>query len=386
MQRDEPIYSVSDPALADFLGLSGGTLAGVNVTEKNALSLAPIWRSVSLIAGTLAGLPLKTYRRVEVDGRDTKERIRSFFDDGPHPNMTQFAWTELCITHLALYGNLFLRHIHGGAGQVVALQPIIPSAVHVEEADNDWGKTFKVSLANGTTKTFTPEDMTHVLGLTIDGIRGISPVAMARQSLGALMAADQAAARQLGSGMMLGGVLSPKSEDLTAEQGEQVRSGLQAKSGARHAGDLAWIPAAVDFKPWAQTNEDSQWIESRHFGIEECGRWLGCPRELLSESGASSWGSGIQELVRAWQKFTLSSYTSRLEQALSALLPKPQFVEWDYSGLLQPDTTTEIELLLRQVEGGLLTVDEARGLRNMAPLPPEAPQEPQERPKLEEVA
>ncbi len=101
----------------------------------------------------------------------------------------------------------------------------------------------------------------------------------------------------------------------------------------------------------------------------------GIPRELLNESGASSWGSGIQELVRAFARFTLASWTTRIEQRLSRLLPDSQFVEFDYSSFLQPSPEIEINLLLQQVAAGLITVNEARAIRNMPPLPAAATSE-----------
>ena len=55
-------YSIGDPALAEFLGLQGSTLAGVAVNEKSAVGLTAVYRAVAIIAGTIAGLPLRTLR------------------------------------------------------------------------------------------------------------------------------------------------------------------------------------------------------------------------------------------------------------------------------------------------------------------------------------
>lgn len=171
------------------------------------------------------------------------------------------------------------------------------------------------------------------------------------------------------NGLLLGGLLSPKADALTKTQREQVLTGLKSNAGVDNAGDVAFVPAAVDFRPWTMNAIDAQFLESRHFGIEECSRWFGVPRELLSESGASSWGSGIQEIVRGFARFCLSGWTSRIEQRLSMLLPPGQFCEFDYSKFLKPSPEDEIRLLIEQVNSKLLTLDEARAKRNLPPSP-----------------
>lgn len=367
-ERTEVQLSIGDPALAEYLGIGTGSYAGVSVSEASSLQLSAVWRSVSLIAGTIAGLPLKTYRRTG-DGR---ERVPSFLDQ-PHPDMTQFEWTETVIAQALLWGNDYLLHIFGGAGQIVGLAPLNPGRVAVR-VDRELGKMFKVRQVDGGVRDFTGAELTHVPGLNYDGLIGLSPIGVARNSLGTAMASDKAAGRMFKNGLLLGGILSMK-EAATKTQVGKVLSGLKKKSGADSAGDVAFVPAAVDFKPWTMNPVDAQFLESRHFGIEEIARWFGVPRELLSESGASSWGTGILEIVRGFQRFTLMTWTSRLEQRLSLLLPKNQFCEFDYAGLLQGSPQEEIELLIRQIESGLLTVDEARAVRNLGPKPVATPPE-----------
>ena len=60
-----PQYSISDPALAEFLGPAG--VWGAEITEQQALSLTAVHRAQSLISGTIAGLPLKVYEGIGPD-------------------------------------------------------------------------------------------------------------------------------------------------------------------------------------------------------------------------------------------------------------------------------------------------------------------------------
>lgn len=364
-QRSDPTFSVGDAALSEYLGLNGTSVAGVSVTQNSALGISAVYRSVSLIAGTVAGLPLKSYRKVG----DRRERIATFLDSPDPDGATPYEWCETVVAHLLLAGNSFSFIVRNGAGAVVGLKPIVPSAVTVEP-DDALGRIFKITDRKGQVREFTGVDVLHIPALSFDGLKGMSVVSVARQSFGTAIAGDQAAARMWSNGLLLGGILTAKDGQITAEQAEQVKAGFKARAqGVRNAGDVAFLPADLQFTPWSMSAEDAQFLESRHFQIEEVARWYGVPRELLSESGASSWGSGIQELIRAFSRFTLASWTTRIEQRLSSLLPKGSFAEFDYSGLLQPSPEQEIALLIQQVQAGLITVDEARGFRNMAPLP-----------------
>jgi len=362
--------SVSDPALAAYLAVGTQSYAGVQVTERTALGSAALWRVVSLIAGTIAALPFRSYRRLD-DG--ARAAIRTFLDDpGGVVGLTPFEWLELVMTHLLLHGNAYLLHVLNGAGALAGLQPIHPACVSVER-DAALGKVFRVTLDGGEQRILTPLDLTHITGLSTDGLVGLNAIAMLRQTIGTGLAGDRAAAKMFSSGLLVAGLVTTE-DDVTEDEAKTIKVGLDAKvAGWDNAGGVAFVNRNLKFSPWAMKADEAQFLEARQFSVEEIARAYGVPKVLLAQDGASTWGSGIAELVRGMQRFTFAPWTSRLEQRLSALLPRPQYVEFDYAGLLQPSPAEEITLLIQQVQAGLLTLDEARRLRNLPPLPAAVP-------------
>jgi HK97 family phage portal protein len=163
---------------------------------------------------------------------------------------------------------------------------------------------------------------------------------------------------------------------MTEAEAQKIKDGLKAKmSGIENAGDIAVINRALKFSPWSMTAEDAQFIESREFQVIEFARMIGVPPHLVGATEKqTSWGSGVAEQNLGLQKFTLMPWTSRIEESLSDLLPSPRFCEFEYAGLLQGTPAQEIELLIKQVDAGLLTVDEARAIRNLPPLTEEQKQ------------
>jgi HK97 family phage portal protein len=385
-------FSIGDPALVEWFGFGGPTSAGVAVNETSALGLTAVFRAVAIIAGTIAGLPLKSYRTLPGDER---ERVGSFLDSPNGPDgMTAFEWKELVLVHLLLHGNAYLLHEYNGAGALVGLHPLHPSAVAVKpvvtDEDRDrfgpWRKYYTVSLANNSQRDYSPLDLTHIPAMGTDGLRGLAPIEAARQAIGTGLAGDKAAARLFASGLLLGGLVSAD-EDMAEEDAKEALEGIRRKtSGADHAGDVAFINARLKFTPWSMPAQDAQFIEGRLHQIEEVARIFGVPPHLLGHtSKATSWGTGIEEQNRALSRFTLMPWTARLEQRLSRLLPSPRFVEFDYSGMLQPAPEQEIPLLIAQVQAEIITRNEARRIRNMGPYPDddagEASDEPEEEPE-----
>lgn len=380
--------SIGDPALAEFFNLGGTVLAGVEVNERSTLGLTAVYRAVSIIAGTVAGLPLRSLRTNTAGDR---ERVDSFLDNpsGPGGAYTQFEWLELTMVHLLLHGNAFLRHVYNGGGAITGLDPLLPSAVTVRRIttadelaayggpDGYFRKWFVISLADGSTLDLTEAEVTHIPALGTDGVRGVSPIEFHRQAFGTGIAGDRAAARLFGSGLLMSGLVSGE-DGLAKEDAEEAVAQLKAKmAGANHAGDITFVNAQLKFTPWTIPPVDAQFIESRVHQIEEVARIFGVPPHLLGQTEKqTSWGTGVAEQNRGLSTFTLKPWTSRIEQRLSRLLTRPVMAEFDYSGLLQPSPEVEIPLLLSQVTGGLLTLDEARRIRNLPPLPAGAPAAP----------
>lgn len=356
--------SISDPGV---LALFGGapSLAGVSVTEQSALGLSAVFRAVSLIAGGIATLPLRTVQ----DQNGITQRVPSWLDL-PAGGLTKFELIETTMLHLLLNGNAFLAHVYGGAGQLVGVNPIHPQAVGVD-VDKHGVKSYKVNLADGTTRTFNDTNMTHVRWLSTDGIHGLSPLQLARNgAFGTSIAADKTAAQLFGNGMLVSAIATVD-EKLPEDDAKAIKEGLNQKlGGVGNAGEIAFINRKVTITPWQLKPEDAQWLQSREFQIEEIARIYGVPATLIGLSDKqSSWGTGIREMHQAMARWTFMPWTTRIEQRLSLLLPTHRKAEFDYRDLLAPDPETEINLLIAQVEAGLLTNAEARAILNRPPLP-----------------
>jgi HK97 family phage portal protein len=375
--------SITDPALAALFA-PGGTvdLAGVQLGEQSALGLAALFRGVSLISGTLGALPLRSLR---LDENGQPQQIGSVFDDPDPDGQTTFEWKESLFAHLVIHGRagaLKLRNAAGGLVQLPLVHPLsfYPQLPTLEEYRTGrlpaGGLWFRVMLADGTQVTLDAQDFWYVPALAMTPGFGQGLLQTARRSLSTAIAGDSAAAKMFSSGALVSGLATPTdegldiSEDLPTIRGEINRS----VAGWENAGAIAIVNRRLTFTPWTMTAQQAQFIESRAFSIEEISRWTGVPPHLLMQTDKqTSWGTGVDEQNRGLSKFVLGHWAKRVEERGSRLLANPRWCEFDFAALERPNFETNVNLILQQIEAGLISADYGRKLLNIpadaAPAP-----------------
>jgi HK97 family phage portal protein len=368
-------YSVADPQLAVMLGYTPAD-GSVIVTANTALTLSAMFRAVSIVAGSVASLTLRT---IETDPKSgEKKAVGSFLDNPGGDRYTPFEWAELLTISIILKGEIFLQHIYNAAGALAWLNPVLPEQVSVYwDAKRPGGKRFEVkqSAIDGQPQkplTLDATTMTQIMGMSLDGRRGISAIGAARMSLGTALAGDKAANRQFSQGAMISGMVTPDGdEDFDEDEAKTIKRMVnRTMIGPEHAGDIPVINRRLKFSPWTMSAKDAQFIESRTFSIDEVGRWIGVPPHLLGLTEKStSWGQGIAEQNRGLARYTLKSLTSRIEQRLTRLVVSPRkTAQFDYTEFVAPTPEDNVNLIIAQVNAGLITPNEGRRRLNLAPI------------------
>ncbi|ORB19923.1 phage portal protein [Mycolicibacterium moriokaense] len=363
---------MADPQLVTLFG-GAPSLSGVSVNDRTAMGLSAVYRCVSLISGSIASLPLRT---VVTDANGITQRTTSWLDDPAGPDgVTGFEWVEYLMVSLLLWGNAYFLKIVGAAGQLLGLQPIPPQSVGVEVKNGR--KLYRVQLDTGQSRELTDRDIVHIPGISLDGVVGVSPLAIAKNSLGAAIAQERSATRLFANGLLSSAIVTPE-DTLTEDESAEVKDALSRKAaGEGHAGEITVINRKLKVTPWSIDPEAAQFLESRAFSVDEVSRWFGIPPHLLGQTEKqTSFGAGLSEQNRGYAKYTLEPWTRRIEARLTRLLGPNRKAEFDFRSLISPDPETEIRLLIEQTgKQAILTVDEARAILNRAPLPKTQPQE-----------
>lgn len=370
-RTSSPLLSISNPAVAEYLGYGLISYSGVSVNEVTAVTLSAVYRACNVIAGVLASMTLRSVR----ESRDGQvEVVSSWLDElaGPE-SYTNFETVEMMMWHLLLHGDAFLMHRYNAAGALVGVTPVHPLAVGVYwDTLLPGGKRYEVSLEDGQQLSLDASTLTQVMGPTLDGLRGMSLITVARNSLGTAISGDRSAARLFKNGALISGMVTPANgAELSADDATAIKRDINSKMlGQDHAGDIPVINRNLQFTPWTMNAQDAQFLESRQFSVEEVARWFGVPPHLLMQTEKqTSWGTGVEEQNRGLRLFTYLPWAERIESRLSMLLPRTQKAEFDFSRLERIAPQDEAKMLIELVEAGLMTPNEARRKQHLPPLP-----------------
>ena len=358
---EDPRYPLTSSVLLDWLNGAGATESGVAVNEHKAMQMSAVYRSIALIGGTSASLPLHAYTKGE-----NRKRVDHKLVDDPHPDLTWYDFRELQFVHLIGWGNCYAQKMRNSQGDVIELWPIRPERVKPGRA-SDGTKVYEVTNDAGVKEGFTDREIFHVPGLGFDGIAGVSVIQCARQAIGMGLAAEEFGARFFANGSMLSGILSTD-QKLKQEQADTLKKRWQEKiGGLKKSHQVAVLDAGAKFQPVSIPARDAQFIESRRFQVAEIARWFGVPPHMLADvERSTSWGSGIEYQGIQFLIYTLRPWLTRYEQRVTkALLPRTTYAEFMVEDLLRVDTKSRYEAYGVGRQWGWLATNDVRRKENM---------------------
>lgn len=356
------------------------TWAGEVVSSDTAMQVAAFWACVRLIASTIGTLPVNIYERMPDGDRKLRDDLPLFKVVHFSPNADQTAvtfWEGMALA-ICLGGNAFAEKFINGAGELVSLHPLPFNCVLVERTTNGTLQyRYSDPLRNGQVRIIPEANMMHVRGFGLGGDLGLSPIAFARQTLGAARGAERASAAIFANGMRPSGWLVYKGGVLSPEQRDQAKKTLiDPMQGAGNTGKTGILEADFDYKQITIAPEAAQMLESRAFSVEEVCRWYGVPPVLVghASAGQTMWGSGVEQIMIGWLTLGLRPYLSRFEQAVArSCIPPEQrqqfYAEFSTDSLLRGDSAAQAALFSVLAQNGIMSRDEIRAKMSLPKVP-----------------
>jgi HK97 family phage portal protein len=160
--------------------------AGMSVTPESAMQLAAVFACVRVVSETLASLPLIIYKQLP-DGskvRAIEHPLYHVLHDTPNQWQTSMEFIEMMQAHLELRGNAFARILPGPRGAIDQLVPLHPDLVQVYRLPNGKLKYQVRSRFTSEVNWYVQDEIFHLRGLSSDGLVGLSPIALQRETVG----------------------------------------------------------------------------------------------------------------------------------------------------------------------------------------------------------
>ncbi|MCH8131405.1 MAG: phage portal protein [Myxococcales bacterium] len=169
----------------------------------------------------------------------------------------------MLMVHLALRGNGYAEIIPSGGNPVAELIPLHPDRVRPFWAPDNT-VAYQYQPLNGPSRIILGAEMFHVRGLGFDGLSGLSPIRLHRETIGEDFAAQEYSARFWANDATPSGVLK-----IEGTLGDEAQARLRKSWEEQQTGINRHRPAlledGLEYEAIGLTREDAQYVESRKF-------------------------------------------------------------------------------------------------------------------------
>ena len=364
---ENPATPINLQTLADVGGLP--TNAGPVVSPLSSMRSTAVYACVRVIAETIASLPLNVYERTATGKRiaDKRPEYRVLHDE-PNTMMTSFIMREAMQAALLLSGDTYAEIEWSMNGQLRGLWPIHPDRVRIEVLSTGT-KVYHVTDWQGNFITLQDQDILHIPGLSFDGFRGLSPIAMMRQSVGLSLAAEEFGARMFSNGMRSSAVLehpNSLSDAAVKRLREQVATNY---TGLANANKPLVLEEGMKYQQLSIAPNDAQFLETRKFQVAEIARIFRVPPHMIGDLEKATF-SNIEHQSLEFVIHTIRPWLVRWEQEINRkIFPRmPFFAEFNVDGLLRGDIKSRYESYAIGRQWGWLSANDILAKENCNPI------------------
>lgn len=346
--------------------------SGAVVNSQTALRVAAVFACVRLKAGAVANMPLHIKRRVSDKVREdaSDHSLWSVFHRQPNGWQTPSQFKRMMEAHLMLRGDAYALIVRS-RGSVVELIPLHPDRVECEQSE-DLSLSYTYQRKDGRKIKLAQSDVFHLVGLTLDGVHGVSVLTYARETIGLALSMEDHGANTFANGARPSNVLVHPAK-LGKEAQETLRASLDAyRSGGDREGKSLILEEGMKIEKLSMTAEDAQWIESRKFSRGDIAMFFGVPPHMIGDTEKStSWGSGIEQQSIGFVTYTLEDSLTTWEESIGRdLIPANEsdiYARFNRKSLVRGDIKTRKEFYTSMMQWGVYSPNEIRAYEDENP-------------------
>ena len=369
--------SSDDPWLPEYLSLMGTNPYGaVSVTSGDlAMKIAAVYRSVSILSGTIASLPLYPMRKK--NGKnftiDYESALYSLLRWKSSDRLSAYQTLESIIIQILMAGNayMFPKFKNREYSELVLLkQGSVNYDVYTDKYTiNDY--------ENNIYGTFDSWRIIHLRNKSLDGSKiGVSTIQYASRILNISANADEQTLANMKSGnkqkgFLTGGSLMDGMGKVKDSQVDKVAERLESQlasgdSVMRLPGELKWYPYTI-------SPADAQILENRKFSIFDICRFFGVHPDKVFVEQTSNYKAS-ENSQTSFMTDTLQPLLVQIESELTTklisrkLIGVKEVIQFDRVALYQLDPKGAASYYKDMFEIGGMTTNRIRQENNEDPV------------------
>ena len=358
--------------LEEALRTGAVTASGMTVTPDRAMRVAAVYACVRVRCGVVANMPLHIKRRLDDKTREDAIDHSAWRLLRRKPNrwQTPAQFKRMLQAQLILRGNAYAMIVRS-RGEAMELIPLHPDRVECKQND-DLSLEYTYTRKDGRKVKLAQKEVFHLVGLTLDGVHGVSAITYARETIGLSLAQEEHGATVFKNGARVSVVLKHPNK-LGKEGLEFLRASLnEYRSGGESEGKALILEEGMDTAPLAMTAEDAQWIESRKFSRSDIAMFLGVPPHMIGDTEKNtSWGTGIESQTQGFITFSAEDDLTIWEETINRDLigddDATVYARFNRAALVRGDIKARWEAYVKALQWGVYSPDEVRALEDMNP-------------------
>lgn len=359
LRREQRATWTPEPPVPPFPGTTVGGTAPTSM--ENTLRSAAAWACVQLLADTISMMPLHACTQ---DRSGIFEPLRSgdpTWLSCPDGVNTLTDWLYQMVVAVVLRGNSpgeIVNMTYGRASQIVWHHP--DQVQFVPDAAGRVG--FKVAGGRGI-----PPHMAFVpMGYRMPGAPvGLSAIRYQAQAISTDAAVTAFALGYFREALAPSAILT-SDQAIGQDDARTLKERVLEHVGSR---DPLVLGNGVKLTPLAISPNESQFLETQKWSTATIARIFRVPPEMIgAEAGNSMTYTNVEQRAIDFLTYTIQPWLTRIESAMSNLLPRGQFFRFDTSVLLRTDLETTLRATAIGIASKQMDPDEARAYRDAAPL------------------
>lgn len=337
------------------------------VSEESSLAFSAVWSCVRVLSESVAILPMNIMQKDDNDNRTVAKDhpLYNTIKRKPNPIMTSYIWRSVIMAQLALWGNAYVRIYRNSVNYYkISLVPLNPSKV---KAVLNKGELFYHIADTG--EMVSSYDMLHFKGLTLDGITGKSPIAVARENIQLGLAAQKFGKSFFENGARPTGAFKTPAK-LDDSQFKRLQGLITSMyTGASNTGKPLLLEGGLDFTAFTIPPEDAQFLQTRKFSIEEVARLYRVPPHMIASLDRSTNNNIEMQDIEFWRD-AVAPYCRNIEEEMNTklLTEKEQdnyYFNFNMKGMMRGDMQSRAAFYQMLFNAGALSPNDILKLEDM---------------------
>lgn len=370
--------SQPDSFLFNLFG-GAGTKSGVAVSTENAMTVSTVYACVRILSEGVAMLPVKLYRKT-ANGREeaADHPVARLLKEQPNKNQTSFEWREMMQGHLCLRGNAYSRITRDARNNIIALDPIHPTRIQPY-----WTAQGEIAYQIAGEPQKRPEEILHLRALSTNGLAGISPITLMRETVGLALAIQNHASGSFANGNKFPGILKTP-QSLQPKQVQELRDAWDSQRSGDNGAKVPILYGGLDWVSVGMNNTDAEMIASGVFQRKDIAEAFRIPLVMISHGDKASTYASVEQFMLSYVNLTLQPWLERWEQRLNLSLLTEQekreglYFKFNLKALLRGDAKSRAEFYRLMREMRAITINEIREGEEMNDFPDNIGDNPRE--------